>query len=108
MFRFTLVLILGEEGAHGPPPGVGVWVGTLLQHSTNGQPPSQARLVTLHGHTRTQAHFTPGQCVQHWRITRSNGPVLEGTLFLGRSQRQNSAIVSSLDAQFSRVKPNYF
>ena len=86
MFWFTLAMSLGEVGYRGIFPGGGVRLGSLLQHSSKGQPCAQARLAALHRHAQAQMYFTPGWCMQHWRIARGLGLVLEGPVFLGISQ----------------------
>ena len=80
---FKLVVILGELGVHGLPPGGGVRVGTLLQHSSDGNLSVQAFLAALHEHSYIQMHFMPGWLVQHWRIVRGKCPVPGGAYFLG-------------------------
>ena len=97
MFWFTLVVSLWEVRFCGISPGVGVQLGTLLQKLTDGQPPIQSKLASLHGYACTKTNSTTGRCVQYCQITREKVPVQEGPILLGHSQIRSSSMVSYLD-----------
>ena len=97
MFQFALVMSLGAIWARGLPPCGVVRLGSLLKKSNDGNTTVQDSLAALHGHTWTQANFTPSRCVKHWKIARGKGTIPEGPNYLGLSQRQCSAMVYSLD-----------
>ena len=88
---------LGEYSPAPPRPGELVRLGPLLKKSNDGNTTVQDSLAALHGHTRTQATFTPSRCMKHWKIARGKGTIPEVPNYLGLSQRQCSAMVYSLD-----------
>ena len=94
MFQFTLAVSIGSV----PPPLCGgVQVGPLLQQLSEVQPDVNNQLVLLHGNAWDIDHLTVGVCMHHWRIARRLDLFAGGPVFLGRSRRRCSAMLSSLD-----------